>query len=75
MGIPGYKGVRKEKIVSKKPYFIDPFVPISGGINVDALYKHLSGYYKKLKKKRKLDAQFEATYQIIKFYGLYFFLE
>ena len=49
-------------------------LPISG-INVDALYKHLSGYYKKLKKRRKLDAKFEAVFQVIRFYGLYFFLE
>lgn len=76
VGIPGYKGVRKEKIVSAQNLILSTLLlPISGGINVDALYKHLSGYYKKLKKRRKLDAQFEAVYKIISFYGLYFFLE
>lgn len=75
-GIPGYKGVRKEKIVSGKSLILSTLLlPISGGINIDALYKHLSGYYKKLKKRRKLDAQFETVFSIIKFYGVYFFEE
>ena len=75
-GIPGYKGVRKEKIVSGKSLILSTLLlPISGGINIDAVYKHLSGYYKKLKKRRKLDAQFEVVFSIIKFYGVYFFEE
>ena len=76
VGIPGYKGGRKEKIVSGKSLILSTLLlPISGGINIDALYKHLSGYYKKLKKRRKLDAQFETVFSIIKFYGVYFFEE
>lgn len=76
VGIPGYKGVRKEKIVSGKSLILSTLLlPISGGINIDAVYKHLSGYYKKLKKRRKLDAQFEMVFSIIKFYGVYFFEE
>lgn len=76
VGIPGYKGVRKEKIVSGKSLILSTLLlPISGGINIDALYKHLSGYYKNLKKRRKLDAQFETVFSIIKFYGVYFFEE
>jgi hypothetical protein len=76
VGIPGYKGVRKEKIVSGKSLILSTLLlPISGGINIDAVYKHLSGYYKKLKKRRKLDAQFEVVFSIIKFYGVYFFKE
>ena len=63
VGIPGYKGVRKEKIVSGKSLILSTLLlPISGGINIDAVYKHLSGYYKKLKKRRKLDAQFEMVF-------------
>lgn len=76
VGIPGYKGVRKEKIVSGKSLILSTLLlPISGGINIDAVYKHLSGYYKKLKKRRALDAQFEMVFSIIKFYGIYFFEE
>ncbi len=52
VGIPGFKGERKEKIVSGKSLILSALLlPISGGINIDAVYKHLSGYYKKLKKK------------------------
>ena len=41
VGIPGYKGVRKEKIVSAQNLILSTLLlPISGGINVDALYKH-----------------------------------
>ena len=55
VGIPGYKGVRKEKIVSGKSLILSTLLlPISGGINIDAVYKHLSGYYKKLKKEESL---------------------
>jgi len=76
VGIPGYKGVRKEKIISGKSLILSTLLlPISGGINIEAVYKHLSGYYKKLKKRRMLDAQFDAVFSIIKFYGLYFFEE
>lgn len=76
VGIPGFKGKREEKIVSGKSILLNTLLlPISGGINVDAVYKHLSGYYKKLKKRRKLDQQFETVYAIIQFYGVYFFTE
>ena len=47
-----FKGVRKEKIVSAQNLILSTLLlPISGGINMDAVYKHLSGYYKKLKKR------------------------
>jgi len=76
VGIPGFKGQREEKIVSGKSLLLSTLLlPVSGGINVDAVYKHLSGYYKKLKKRRSLDKQFEAVYSIIQFYGVYFFTE
>ncbi|MCB0453594.1 MAG: carboxypeptidase-like regulatory domain-containing protein, partial [Aequorivita sp.] len=43
VGIPGFKGEPKEKIVPM--YFA--VTPLS--INLEALYKHISGYYKDLK--------------------------
>ena len=74
VGIPGYKGEREEKIVSAKSLILSTLLlPISGGINVDAVYKHLSGYYKKLKKRRKLEGEFETIFSMIKFYGVFFF--
>lgn len=76
LGIPGYGGIREEKIVSGKSLLLNTLLlPISGGINVEAMYKHFSGYYKNLKKKRQLDEQFEKTYQIIQFYGVQFLMD
>lgn len=76
LGIPGYGGKREEKIVSGKSLLLNTLLlPISGGINVEAMYKHFSGYYKNLKKKRQLDEQFENTYQIIQFYGVQFLMD
>ena len=55
VGIPGYKGVRKEKIVSAQNLILSTLLlPISGGINVDALYKHLSGLLQKTKEAAKV---------------------
>ena len=76
LGIPGYGGKREEKIISKKSLILNTLLlPISGGINIEAMYKHFSGYYKNLKKKRQLDVQFENTYQIIQFYGVQFLMD
>ena len=44
-------------------------------VDVEALYKHVSGYYRKLKLKRKQDQEFKTMLKIIEFYGLYFFAE
>lgn len=76
VGIPGFKGEPKEKIISGKSLILSTLLlPISGGVNIDAVYKHLSGYYKSLKKKRVMEADFKVVYEIIEFYGLYFFVE
>ena len=76
LGIPGYGGKREEKIVSAKSLILNTLLlPIGGGINLEAAYKHFSGYYKSLKKKRQLDKQFEITYQIIQFYGVQFLMD
>lgn len=76
VGIPGFEGEREEKIVSGKSLILSTLLlPISGGINLEAAYKHISGYYKKLKKRRKLDGQFDAIFAMIKFYGVLFFEE
>jgi hypothetical protein len=76
LGIPGFGGKREEKIVSGKSLLLNTLLlPISGGINLEAAYKHFSGYYKSLKKKRQLDKQFEITYQIIQFYGVQFLMD
>lgn len=75
VGIPGFKGKGEEKIVSGKSLLLSTLLlPISGGIDVEAIYKHLSGYYNKLKKRRALDGQYSAAVSIIEFYGVIFFI-
>ena len=72
-GIPGFKGERKEKIQNATQLLLG--LGTSMQIDVEALYKHISGYYKKLKKRRSLDSKFLSIFSIIKFYGLIFFIE
>ncbi len=75
VGIPGYKGKRQEKIVSTKSLILSTLLlPLGATIDIEAIYKHLSGYYKTLKKKRALDKQYFAAVGIIEFYGLVFFM-
>ncbi len=69
VGIPGFKGEPEEKIV-----------PVIQAINltvidVEAIYKHLSGYYKTLRTKRKWESENQTVDGIINFYGVDFFLE
>ena len=42
-------------------------------INIEALYKNLSGYYNRLKKRRVWDKQNITTLDVIEFYGVSFF--
>ena len=67
VGIPGFKGEPKEKIV---PLAMAAFPT---NVNLEALYKHVSGYYKTLRKKRKWTAENIAVAQIIDYYGYSFF--
>ena len=72
-GIPGFKGKRKEKIKDVTQLMLG--LGTSMQIDVEALYKHISGYYKRLKKRRSLESKFVSIFSIIKFYGLIFFIE
>lgn len=72
LGIPGYKGIRKEKIKTVGQMALDI---VSLKLDVEALYNHLSGYYKRLRKKRALDHKFELVLEMIQFYGLHFLME
>lgn len=67
VGIPGFKGAPKEKIVPL--YFT--VTPLS--VNLESLYKHISGYYKNLKKRRKWDYENNAVAEIINYYTIPFF--
>lgn len=70
VGIPGFKGKPEEKIV-----------PIVSGIgfvtamDIEALYKHLSGYYRKLKLQRKWESENVVVARMIHYYTPQFFEE
>jgi hypothetical protein len=70
VGIPGFKGDPEEKIVPIVPYF-----GLATAMDLEALYKHLSGYYKKLRIQRKWDAQNNTVAHLIDYYGPKFFNE
>ncbi|MDT0556540.1 carboxypeptidase-like regulatory domain-containing protein [Patiriisocius hiemis] len=70
VGIPGFKGVPEEKIPTVIGQTIGPT-----HVNIEALYKHLSGYYKKLKTRRKWEAQNQDASKILNFYTHQFFVE
>ena len=67
VGIPGFKGIPQEKIV---PLAAAAF-PLS--VNIEALYKHIGVYYKKLKIKRKWTKENATVVNIIDDYGFSFF--
>ena len=67
VGIPGFKGEPKEKIVPM--YFA--VTPLS--VNLEALYKHISGYYKNLKTRRKWEYENNAVAKMINYYTVSFF--
>jgi len=70
VGIPGFKGKGEEKIVP-----IVPYLGLATAVDLEAMYKHLSGYYRKLKLKRKWDHENVTVQHIIAFYTASFFEE
>jgi len=69
VGIPGFKGKPEEKIIPAV------YAAIPTSVNIEALYKHLSGYYKKLRLKRKWESENNAAAHIINQYTPSFFNE
>lgn len=70
VGIPGFKGKPEEKIVP-----VVPSIGLVTAVDLEALYKHLNGYYKKLRIQRKWEGQHTDTNRIINFYTAAFFTE
>ena len=68
VGIPGFMGKPEEKIAP-----VVPVIPVT--VNLEALYKHLSGYYKKLRLRRKWEAQNTTVALLLTTYGTEFFEE
>jgi hypothetical protein len=69
VGIPGFKGKPEEKIVPAYTLMAPT------AVNIEALYNHLSGYYKKLRKQRKWEAQNNSVAHMINYYTPKFFDE
>jgi hypothetical protein len=67
VGIPGFKGKPEEKIVPA--YLV--ITPVS--VDLEALYKYISGYYKKLKIRRKWEAENNAIARMLNYYTSSFF--
>ena len=67
VGIPGFKGIPEEKIM---PIY-QVITPTS--IQIEELYKHISGYYKNLKTRRKWEYENNAVTQILNYYTISFF--
>ena len=70
VGIPGFKGKPEEKIVP-----IVPGIGLLTSVDVEALYKHLSGYYRKLRLQRKWESENVAVARMIHYYTPQFFQE
>lgn len=70
VGIPGFKGIPEEKIVPMVPY-----VGLATAVDLEAMYKHLSGYYRKLKLKRKWEGEHILVANLIQHYTCTFFEE
>lgn len=67
VGIPGFKGEPKEKIV---PMYL-VITPTS--VDIEALYKYISGYYKELKIRRRWEMENNAVAQMLNYYTIPFF--
>lgn len=70
VGIEGFKGEPEEKI----PTLIGQTIGITS-VNIEALYKYISGYYANLRKMRKWNAQDLTIAKILNTYTNQFFIE
>ncbi len=70
VGIPGFKGKPEEKIPNLVGEVITPL-----SVNIEGLYKYISGYYKKLKIRRKWEAQNVLVSLLLYHYPYGFFNE
>jgi len=69
VGIPGFKGKARER---KVPLAV-ALIPTK--VDIEAIYKHLSGYYRKLKIKREWEAQNMVIAHIMHYFDEGFFTE
>jgi hypothetical protein len=52
-----------------------PSIGLITAVDIEAMYKHISGYYKKLRVQRKWEGQHGDANRIISFYTIAFFTE
>ncbi len=69
LGIPGFQGEPEEKIVPAYTLYAPT------AINVEALYNHVSGYYKMLRTKRKWEAENNTVARILHQYDEAFLMK
>ena len=75
-GIPGFKGVRKERILTDKEVAIRfLLMPLTGGMDIDYIYKAISGYYDLKRKEIKYVSELNLIERIITFYGKKYFID
>ena len=71
VGIPGFEGERREKIRYSSTgnlilsTLLLPIMPL----DIEGMYKQISGYNKRLRQSRKLNKQLQTVHRIIDFYG------
>ena len=71
VGIPGFEGERREKIRYSSTgnlilsTLLLPIMPL----DIEGVYKQISGYNKQLRQSRKLNTQLQTVYRMIDFYG------
>ena len=76
IGIPGYTGIRKEDIPSSFQLTKELLLaPLTGGVDIERMYNWFSGYYKEKRKEREFKNDYSLVDQIIKLYGLRFFID
>ena len=74
VGIPGFEGERREKIRYSSTgnlilsTLLLPIMPL----DIEGMYKQISGYNKRLRQSRKLNTQLQTVYRMIDFYGTEF---
>lgn len=72
-GLPAFEGIPIEKI--PPIYKIYQLSPVGISIDVEAAYKLHTGYYRKLKEKRRLEAENKVIQDIIKYYSADFLIK
>ena len=74
VGIPGFEGERREKIKynSTRSLILSTLLLPIMPLDIEGMYKQISGYNRRLKESRKLSKQLQTVNSMINFYGSQF---